>query len=75
MPIAVNLDAMLVKRKMKSKELAEIIGITTENINLLKMQVYEFTKDISFKKSKNMGEVIESALDFVRRNYEGVSMQ
>jgi len=36
MPIIVNLDVMLAKRKMKSKELAEIIGITTANISILK---------------------------------------
>ncbi len=36
MPIKVNLDVMLVKRNMKSKELAEIIGITTANLSILK---------------------------------------
>ena len=36
MPIIVNLDLMLSKRQMKSKELAEIIGITTANLSILK---------------------------------------
>ena len=36
MPIIVNLDVMLAKRNMKSKELAEIIGITTANLSILK---------------------------------------
>ena len=36
MSIKVNLDIMLVKRNMKSKELAEIIGITTANLSILK---------------------------------------
>ena len=36
MPIVVNLDIMLVKRGMKSKQLAEIIGITTANLSILK---------------------------------------
>ncbi len=36
MPIVVNLDLMLAKRNMKSKELAEIIGITTANLSILK---------------------------------------
>ena len=36
MPILVNLDVMLTKRNMKSKELAEIIGITTANLSILK---------------------------------------
>ncbi|GAA4966416.1 helix-turn-helix transcriptional regulator [Algibacter aquimarinus] len=36
MPIIVNLDVMLAKRNMKSKELAEIINITTANLSILK---------------------------------------
>ena len=36
MPIIVNLDVMLAKRKMRSKELAERIGITTANLSILK---------------------------------------
>ncbi|MFT5849197.1 helix-turn-helix domain-containing protein [Psychroserpens sp.] len=36
MPIIVNLDVMLTKRKMKSKDLAEIIGITKANLSILK---------------------------------------
>ena len=36
MGIIVNLDVMLAKRKMKSKELAEAIGITEANLSILK---------------------------------------
>jgi len=36
MPIVINLDVILAKRKMRSKELAEIIGITTANLSILK---------------------------------------
>ena len=36
MSIIVNLDVMLAKRKMKSKDLAETIGITTANLSILK---------------------------------------
>lgn len=36
MSIIVNLDNVLTKRNMKSKELAEIIGITTANLSILK---------------------------------------
>lgn len=36
MSIIVNLDVVLAKRKMKSKDVAEIIGITTANLSLLK---------------------------------------
>lgn len=36
MPIIVNLDVMLAKRKMQSKELAERIGISLANLSILK---------------------------------------
>lgn len=36
MSIIVNLDVMLAKRKMRSKDLAEIIDITTANLSILK---------------------------------------
>lgn len=36
MAIVVNLDVMLARRKMRSKELAETIGITEANLSLLK---------------------------------------
>lgn len=36
MPIVVTLDVMLARRKMRSKDLAERIGMTEPNISLLK---------------------------------------
>jgi putative transcriptional regulator len=36
MPIIVKLDVMLAHRKMRSKELAERIGITEQNVSALK---------------------------------------
>lgn len=36
MTIIVSLDVMLAKRKMRSKVLAERIGITEQNVSLLK---------------------------------------
>ena len=36
MPIIVNLDVMLAKRKMKLNELSEIVGITPVNLSNLK---------------------------------------
>ena len=36
MPIIVNIDVMLAKRKMQSKELAEILEITPANLSILK---------------------------------------
>ena len=36
MQIVVRLDVMLARRKMKSRDLAERIGITEQNVSLLK---------------------------------------
>ena len=36
MPIVVNLDVVLAKRKMRSRELAPLIGITEQNVSLLR---------------------------------------
>ena len=36
MAIIINVDVMLAKRKMRSNELAERIGITTANLSILK---------------------------------------
>jgi len=36
MPIVVRLDVMMAKRKVRSNELAETIGITQSNLSLLK---------------------------------------
>jgi putative transcriptional regulator len=36
MPIIINLDIMLAKRKMQSRELAEKLGISPVNLSVLK---------------------------------------
>ncbi len=46
-----------------------------ENIEQLKLQIYELTKDMDFKKCTTMGQVLSLALDFVKRNYQDVNMK
>jgi putative transcriptional regulator len=36
MPIRIRLDVMLAERRMKSKDLAELLGITQANLSILK---------------------------------------
>ena len=36
MPITVNIDVMLARRKMSSEELAEKVGISATNLSILK---------------------------------------
>lgn len=56
MPIIVNLDVMLAKRKMRSKELSERIGITEQNVSLLKSGK---VKGIRFETLEKICEVLE----------------
>lgn len=41
-----------------------------EKMKQLRKGLLELTGDVNFKKSKNMGDILESALDFIVRNYE-----
>jgi hypothetical protein len=52
-------------KAMKSMELS-----SPEKLAQLKKEIYEFTRDINFKKAASMGEVVESALNFMKRNYK-----
>lgn len=36
MPIVINIDVVMAKRKMRSKQLAELLGITEANLSILK---------------------------------------
>jgi len=40
-----------------------------KNVEMLKFQIQDFTHDMEFKKCESMGEIVETALDFVKRNY------
>ena len=45
-----------------------------ENIKNLSEEIYKFTKDTSFKKCKNMGEIVQASFSYVLRNYENLNM-
>ena len=57
-----------VERLIKSM-IADTLS-TPEHETLLKTKIFEYTNDPKFLKSKNMGEILKNALDFVKRNYE-----
>jgi hypothetical protein len=42
---------------------------TPEKIDELRTALFKLTKDVGFKKSKNMGELLSNGLDFITRNY------
>ena len=56
MPIVVNLDVMMAKRKMSSGELAEKIGITPANLSILKNNK---AKAIRFSTLEKICEVLD----------------
>ncbi|MFK7939451.1 MAG: helix-turn-helix domain-containing protein [Roseovarius sp.] len=56
MPIVVTLDVMLARRKMRSKELAEIVGITEQNVSLLKSGK---VKGVRFETLEKICEALE----------------
>ncbi|AKF96020.1 helix-turn-helix transcriptional regulator [Brevibacillus laterosporus] len=56
MPIIVNLDVMLAKRKMSVTELSEKLGITMANVSILKNGK---AKAIKFSTLEKICEVLE----------------
>ncbi len=75
--------SIIAKRILSSgKRLKELVAICKKDtisfqdkIAELRQHVFELTYDVRFKKCKNMGELLERALEFVKRNYQDVSMK
>lgn len=68
MGIIVRLDVMLATRKMKSRELAEKIGITEQNLSLLKSGKvkgirFETLSAICAALDCGVGDILEYAAD------------
>ncbi len=74
--------ALIAKRAKSNKERLKELELCMmedkisldKNVILLKNYLYKLTKDVRFKKSENMGEILNSSLDFVRRNYENINL-
>ena len=73
--------SILVKRlKSFHKRVAKLIDCmesdeisTKEYVKMLKMTIFDYTNDVNFKKSKNMGGILKYSLEFITRNYENVN--
>jgi len=48
---------------------------TKDNVKELRNGLYAFSKDMKFKRASTMGQILRTALDFVKRNYDNVNMQ
>lgn len=46
---------------------------TFDKVKQLRKELYQFTYDMKFKRSKNMGLIVKTALEFVKRNYEDLN--
>jgi hypothetical protein len=42
------------------------------HVDQLKLELYRLTHDINFKRAKTMGDILDSAFDFIVRNYKNV---
>lgn len=56
MPIVVNVDVMLARRKMRLNTLAELVGITAQNLSILKTGR---AKAVRFSTLEKLCEVLE----------------
>ena len=60
---------------IKANEPVDIWNIEKkENVENLKNEIYKFTNEENFKKCKSMGELMEQTLDYLKRNYQNVSL-
>ncbi len=75
--------SIVAKRIISSEDrIEELIDICKEDtisldqhIKLLGHEIYSFILDANFKKCTTMGQIMALSLDFVKRNYEDVSMK
>lgn len=75
MPIIINLDVMLAKRKMRSNELADKVGITTANLSILKTGK---AKAIRFSTLEAICEILEcqpgDIMEYIEDGNESASL-
>lgn len=73
MSIQVNLDVMLAKRKMKGKVLATKVGITEQNLSLLRTGKVKGVRFSTLEKICEVldcqpGDILEYSLDAIDRS-------
>ena len=74
--------AVLAKRILSAesriKTLLKIMGedflAPDEHVEQLKMEIYHYTTDLNFKRSKSMGNIMVAAFEFIIRNYKNVNL-
>jgi hypothetical protein len=74
--------AVLAKRiisaESRIKRLMKIMGndviSTAEHLEQLKMELYRYTNDLNFKRSKSMGHIMSAAFEFITRNFKNTNV-
>jgi hypothetical protein len=68
----------IISEESRIKRLMKIMGndvIAPENnIERLKLEVYDYTHDVNFKKAKSMGNIMSAAFDFITRNFKNLDV-
>lgn len=75
--------ALLAKRIINGKKrLTRLLRVMAtdnisprENVKQLRADIYDFTNDMKFRRAANMGAVLRAALEFVKRNYQDISLK
>lgn len=74
--------AVLAKRifsaENRIKKILQIMGndiiAPIENVNQLKLELYQYTNDMKFKKAKSMGNLMTATFDFISRNFKNSTL-
>ncbi|HET8885318.1 MAG TPA: hypothetical protein VFM70_03095 [Salinimicrobium sp.] len=48
---------------------------TQKNVLKLRRQLYHYSNDMKFLRARNMGQILKTALNFVKRNYEDTNLK
>jgi hypothetical protein len=74
--------AILAKRihsaENRIKRLLKIMGddviAPDSHTNQLKLELYQYTRDVNFKKAKSMGNVLNITFDYIKRNFNNLTI-
>ncbi|WP_139959335.1 hypothetical protein [Flavicella sediminum] len=72
---AISKRILRVQNRIKSllECMAEDKISTDKKVKMLRKELFEYTKDVKFKKCNSMGSILKVAFEFVVRNYENVN--
>lgn len=54
--------------------MADDVISTEENLERLKIELYNYTLDLNFKKAKSMGKVMAAAFEYITRNFKNTNI-